>query len=192
MGIGVLKPVCRYENYSVTDTGEVFSHITNKWLKPNLMSNGYKTVELFNKDKSKRLLIHRLVAEAFIENPLNLPFINHKDENKGNNDVENLEWCTAKYNQNYGSCLEKRMKTMREGYWASEKAHADRLRCGKRTQELHGKRVVQKTKSGAIVAEFISINEAMRRTRIRHIHEVCVGKRKSAGGYVWEFIEERM
>ncbi len=192
MGIGVLKPVRGYENfYSVSDNGKVFSHISNKWLKPSVMNNGYKTVELFNHGKSKRLLVHRLVAEVFIDNPQGYPYINHKDEDKGNNCVENLEWCTAKYNQNYGTCQERRRKSMRERYWSTEKSRTDHLAIGQRTKELLGKRVIQKTKSGETVAEFISVNEATRKTNIRHIHEVCIGKRTSAGGYTWEFKEER-
>lgn len=192
MGIGVLKPVRGYENfYSVSDKGEVFSHISNKWLKPNLMNNGYKSVELFHNGKSKRILIHRLVAEAFINNPQGFPHVNHKDEDKGNNCVENLEWCTAKYNQNYGTCQERKRESLREGYWKTAKSHADHLIIGQRTKELLGKRVIQRTKDGEIVAEFISVNEAMRQTNIRHIHEACTGKRKTAGGYTWEFREER-
>ena len=188
MGIGVLKPICGYENlYSVSDNGDVFSHISNKWLKSSLMSNGYKSVELFNNGKSKRILVHRLVAEAFIDNPQGLPYVNHKDEDRSNNCVENLEWCTAKYNQNYGTCKERRTKTLRDGYWSTEKSHEDRLIIGKRTKELLGKRVLQKTKKGSVVNEFISVNEAFRQTRIRHISEACHKRRKTAGGYVWDF-----
>lgn len=187
MGIPVMKPVCGYEGYySVTNKGEIFSHLTNKWLKPSLMTNGYKSVELFKRGKSKRILVHRLVAEAFIANPYNLPFINHKDEDKANNCVSNLEWCTPKYNQNYGTCIERRTASMQR-YWASEKHKEDKQICGQRAKDLLGKRVVQKTKKGAIVNEFISVNEAFRETHIRHISEVCNGKRKTAGGYVWQF-----
>lgn len=65
--------------------------------------NGYLVVNLKNNGKQKMVTIHRLVAEAFIPNPYNLPQINHKDENKLNNKVENLEWCDAKYNNSYGT-----------------------------------------------------------------------------------------
>lgn len=64
--------------------------------------SGYVSMYLSKNGKKKRYLVHRLVAEAFIPNPDNLPEINHKDENKVNNCVENLEWCTPKYNANYG------------------------------------------------------------------------------------------
>ena len=65
--------------------------------------NGYCTVSLYKNFNSKDIRVHRLVGEAFIPNPDNLPFINHIDENKQNNRVENLEWCTRQYNNNYGS-----------------------------------------------------------------------------------------
>ena len=68
---------------------------------------GYHRVNLFNNDKGKKHLVHRLVAEAFLDNPMNYPQINHKDENKDNNIPSNLEWCTAKYNSNYGDRTER-------------------------------------------------------------------------------------
>lgn len=67
----------------------------------------YLGVSLSKEGKRKSFLIHRLVAEAFVENPFNLPQVNHKDENKFNNNVSNLEWCTAEYNDNYGSRNQK-------------------------------------------------------------------------------------
>ena len=70
--------------------------------KQSITSNGYKVVSLSKKGKSRYWHVHRLVAITFIPNPDNLPVINHKDECKTNNRVENLEWCTSKYNMNYG------------------------------------------------------------------------------------------
>lgn len=64
---------------------------------------GYRKVHLYKDGKGKPFQVHRLVAEAFISNPNNLPQVNHKDENTSNNHVENLEWCTLKYNVNYGT-----------------------------------------------------------------------------------------
>lgn len=74
-------------------------------LKPtiNIKRYGYLYVHLHKKGVTKVVTVHRLVAEAFISNPNNLPEINHKDENKSNNCVDNLEWCTSKYNANYGN-----------------------------------------------------------------------------------------
>lgn len=73
-------------------------------------AHGYLTFQFHGHKKAK--LAHRLVAEAFIPNPHNLPMINHKDENPSNNKVNNLEWCDAKYNSNYGTSRNRRSKTM--------------------------------------------------------------------------------
>lgn len=192
MGIAVLKPVVGYEGlYSVSDKGFVFSHISNKWLKNSTNSNGYLSVELFKNGKNTRMLVHRIVAEAFLENPNQYPCVNHKDESKSNNDVNNLEWCSYRYNQNYGTCQERRCQSLSR-YWQSPKFREDIKRNAERSKGLFSKPIIQKSKTGETIAEFISINEAMRQTKIRHIHEVCSGKRKSAGGYTWEYKEERM
>lgn len=96
-------------NYSVSDTGLIKRNQNNYLLKPSKARGGYKKVALYKNGKPKNFLIHRLVAQAFIPNPNNCPQVNHIDENKVNNKVSNLEWCTAKYNDNYGS-RNKRMK----------------------------------------------------------------------------------
>ena len=85
--------------YQISDKGEVKSLIRNKILKLTQDKDGYLTVGL----KGKKFKVHRLVAEAFIDNPNNYPCVNHKDENKKNNSVDNLEWCSIKYNINYGN-----------------------------------------------------------------------------------------
>lgn len=72
-------------------------------LKQGTRPNGYKCVVLRKNNKSTSFLVHRLVAETFLPNPSNLPCVNHKDENKSNNSVDNLEWCTRLYNDNYGT-----------------------------------------------------------------------------------------
>ena len=74
----------------VTPDGMVWSSVTNQYLRFNYVSGGYASVELFNHDGSKRFLVHRLVATAFIPNPNNFPCVNHKDENRTNNNVSNL------------------------------------------------------------------------------------------------------
>ena len=68
-----------------------------------LNKEGYNYISLYKEGKIKMCLVHRLVAEAFIDNPNNYKEVNHKDENKQNNSVSNLEWCTAEYNCNYGT-----------------------------------------------------------------------------------------
>lgn len=93
------KVINDYNNYLISNTGKVKNNKTNKILKGQIDKDGYACVNL--KGKVKR--IHRLVATEFIKNDKNLPQVNHKDENKLNNNVENLEWCTNKYNSNYGN-----------------------------------------------------------------------------------------
>lgn len=84
----------------IDKTGKM-QHVKGKILKPKITALGYAQVHL--KGVDPWLSVHRLLAKAFIPNPKGLPFVNHKDENKANNVVENLEWCTAKYNCNYGT-----------------------------------------------------------------------------------------
>ena len=79
-------------------------------MKTSIDKDGYECMVLSKDGKQKYVRIHRLVAQAFIPNPNNLPQVNHKDENKGNNNVENLEWCTTTYNINYGGRTEKASK----------------------------------------------------------------------------------
>lgn len=126
----VRKPIQGYEGYYEVDQfGRVFSldrtvfvedHgrkynklLKGSQLKQHVHTAGYKTVCLTKDGKSKTQYVHRLVAEAFIPNPENLPFINHKDEDKTNNFAENLEWCTAQYNNTYGKAREKQARKVR-------------------------------------------------------------------------------
>ena len=90
-----------YEGYyMINSSGDVYSVKSNKLLQPGRNSQGYKTIILCKDGKEKSFKVHRLVALAFIPNMSNYPFINHKDEDKTNNSVENLEWCTHEYNIN--------------------------------------------------------------------------------------------
>ena len=121
------RPVVGYEGlYEVSNTGQVRSldrfyyrlH-KGKVLSPTKDRYGYLTVTLNCNGKSKTIKIHRLVAQAFLPNPDNLPQVNHKDEVKTNNSVDNLEWCTAKYNVNFGTRQERYRNTMLEkGHWS--------------------------------------------------------------------------
>lgn len=99
-----MKDIKGYEGlYGITSCGKVWSYTRKKFLKPFKPKNGYLCINLCRNGKVKSFLIHRLVAEAYIPNPENLPEINHKDENKIHNYINNLEWCDRKYNCNYGS-----------------------------------------------------------------------------------------
>lgn len=114
---GFAKPVVGYENlYYVTTDGHIIS--TKKFKKEKIIlleqtinSSGYLSVSLYKNNKTKTHRVHRLVAQAFIPNPENKPQINHKNENKLDNCVENLEWCTLEYNINYGTRNERARST---------------------------------------------------------------------------------
>lgn len=162
--------IAGFENYAVDENGNVFNTRKNKVLSQQQEKNGYMSVALFSKGKVKRKKVHRLVAEAFLPNPDNLPQVNHKDENKRNNNVKNLEWCTAQYNNHYG----KNQPTI----------HAINAR---------KKAVCQYTIDGDLVAVYESCCEAQRKTGIwqQNISSCCVQRKhfKTAGGFVWKYFE---
>ena len=94
------KDIKSYEGlYKVNKQGEVYSYITNKKIKGSIDSNDYRQMHLSKNGEHKKKSLHRIVAEAFLPNPNNLPEVNHKDGNKLNNSVDNLEWCSSSYNQ---------------------------------------------------------------------------------------------
>ena len=110
-----MQDIKGYEGiYAVTEDGQVWSYRRKKFLKPYDTGRGYKKVDLYLKGKREKRYIHRLVAEAFIPNPENKPQVNHKDENKDNNSVGNLEWMTSKENNNYGTAKQRRKETLKK------------------------------------------------------------------------------
>lgn len=144
-------------------------------LKPRKGNHGYLMVILhLNNKKVKGCLVHRLVAEAFIPNTLNYRCINHKDENKMHNNVENLEWCDYKYNNNYGTKSERLSKSLINNPHFS-------------------KPVYQLDKQGNIINEYPSIMEAARSVGgfDTCINKVCRGEkyRHTAYGYSWKYKE---
>ena len=103
-----MKDIKNYEGlYAITSCGKVWSYRSKIFLKPQVEKNGYLTVGLYKNGQKKVYFIHRLVSEAYIPNLEGLPQVNHKDENKANNCLQNLEWCDASYNINYGTRNEK-------------------------------------------------------------------------------------
>lgn len=136
-------------------------------LKPCTDQKGYEFVQLFINNRFRSKKVHRLVAEAFIPNPNNLPQVNHKDEVKNNNKVTNLEWCSASYNVNYG--VGKYKKTL-----------------GKRIP------VVQYTVDNTLVREYESATAAAKSLNkaqgsSRQILQTCRGKYNTMFGYKWKF-----
>jgi hypothetical protein len=159
--------------YQVSNKGHVKSfikstkhHNENHLLKPNINNSGYACVALYyEKGKKKQVLVHVLVASAFLLNPNNYPCVNHKDENKLNNCVDNLEWCTYSYNNAYGTARIRRINTI-------------------------SKRVGQFTindewlatyRSATVASEILGISSTS-------IADCCNGKRSYAHGYKWKFV----
>lgn len=136
-----------------------------KVLKAKKYNSGYLFVHLSSPEKKNEILIHRIVAYAFITNPDSLPQINHKDENRINNIKYNLEWCTSQYNNTYGKHYEKYIDSM--------------IRNG------HIRKVYQFTLDGKLVAEFNSIKEATEKTGYTNLSAACKGKYSNVGGFLW-------
>ena len=113
------RAVPGYEGlYEVSNKGNVRNVRRNNIIKGFINTKGYIQVSLCKNGIRKNFTVHRLVALTFIPNPDNLPEINHINEDKTNNRVDNLEWCTAKYNNNYGSRKDKVRDTkIKNGYW---------------------------------------------------------------------------
>lgn len=88
--------------YAITSCGRVWSYRSKKFLIPQKSKSGYWHIGLYKDGERKNFLLHRLVTEAYLDNPDNLPEVNHKDECKDHNYLGNLEWCDRKYNMNYG------------------------------------------------------------------------------------------
>ena len=164
-GSRVWRDIEGYENlYQVSNDGFVRTSHDGFWkvLSAGETKYGYYNVLLHKDGKRKNARVHRLVAKAFIPNPENLPYINHKDENKKNNCVDNLEWCTAKYNSNYGTCKE-------------------------RVRDSNSKAIMKYDLEGNFICEYKSMSEAERVEGVNHatISMCCSGKVSYQCGYIW-------
>lgn len=119
----IFKEIAGYDGkYMVSTLGRVYNKRTGRYLKGGLNQNGYRRVVLYDSTTQKKYYknIHRLVAETFIPNPEGLECINHKDENKTNNNIENLEWCTKAYNNQYGSKAREVLQYKHDGTFIKE------------------------------------------------------------------------
>ena len=128
--------------YQVSNKGRIKSLLNShgdyreKILSPGIGSSGYLQIRLCKNNERKTFSIHRLVATMFIPNPDKLPIVNHKDENRLNNNVDNLEWCTEKYNRNYGTATQRHANKIRGTKASSE---TRRKMSEKRVGELNPK-----------------------------------------------------
>lgn len=176
--MAIWKDIKGYEGlYQVSDEGDVRSldrktigkdgrvcYFKGRNLKKTKMNIGYLKVTLVKNGENNQFLVHRLVANAFISNPHNLPYINHKDEDKTNNSVSNLEFCTPEYNNNYGTRKSKIAKS----------------------QE---RRVNEYTLDGVFIKRWDSMKQIEEECGFhnQNISSCCRGKYKQAYGRVWKY-----
>ena len=172
-----------HPSYFISNFGRVFSKKSNKVMKNRVVSkNGYQQITLDN----SQLLVHRLVAQAFIPNPNNLPCVNHKDENPGNNDFRNLEWCTYKYNSNYGTNPSRHSKKMLDRYNNDPDWKSDCIKRLAEIQKKKRKRVVQLDKFNNYLKTYESSYATEKDGHLSfHVCDCANGKRKTHHGYKW-------
>jgi len=178
----VWKDIKGYEGiYQVSNTGKIkrigkysnqfgYTWESDRLLKPSPKDNQYLIVNLSKNGKIKQKYVHRLVAEAFIPNPENKPTINHKDGDRSNNHVSNLEWAT----------------------YAENNIHSIEVLDRDTKNSSDSKPVLQFDKQGNFIKEYPSMREAQRQTGIYGIDKVCnrVKYRHTAGGYIWRYKED--
>lgn len=163
--LGKVKSLSKYKKHSYNS----IAFLKEKILKP-LDINGYQRVILRKDNKSFNKFIHQLVAEMFIDNPKNYKEVNHKDENKTNNRVDNLEWCSHKYNINYGTGNQRRSKTEIGTKKGTKKIYQFDLK----------NNLLKIWDSQLQIKKELGIPQS-------NISNCCNGKRKSTYGYKWRY-----
>lgn len=160
------KIVERCPRIEVNERGEIRYRDTGKLESTSVAATGYIQVGVWYRGKPRTYTVHRLVAEAFLPNPDGLPEVNHKDENRANCNLDNLEWCSSEYNKNYGTRIEKLRHCCCKPVVAIDK------KTGKET-------------------EYFSAAEAGRKLSCDpdSITRVLRGLRKSTAGYFWRYAE---
>lgn len=168
------RDIVGYEGlYQVSNWGRVRSLARNgtkgKILKPRLRSDGYLQVSLCKDGKQLNKKVHRLVAEAFLDNPNNLPEVNHLSEDKTDNRVQNLCWVSSKANCNWATRNERISKSMKN--------------------RKNSTTIVQCYLDGSVIMEWTSANEIERQLGFKHryIGACCRGERNRAYGYIWQY-----
>lgn len=169
----IWKDIEGYEGYQVSNEGRVKSlnykrTKQEKILKGNNIGLGYFQVKLYKDGKYEMKLVHRLVAETFLENPNHYDQVNHKDENKENNCVDNLEWCDRDYNCNYGTRNQKI-------------GESSRKRCSKRVDQID-------PQTGEVICQWDSVNECGRNGYSQaNVSKCARGLQKEHKGYIWKY-----
>ena len=174
----MIKPITGYEGlYSVCDDGRVYSHVKNKYLKGRIQAR-YLAVGLYRAGTMKDVPIHRLVAQAFIENPFNKPDVNHKNGNRMDNGSDNLEWATAQENtiHSWDSGLSKYTPSLK-------RAIATSAKCRKFSHEQE-QNIINLYKVGHLQSELATAFNCSRHTIMRivnHRHKINASMIASIG-----------
>ena len=182
----IWKSIDGYEGlYEVSDLGNIKSlerlcksrgkrfRPTKEMIKKQVPNKqGYMLISLSKNSKCKNFSVHRLVAKAFIPNPNNFPQVNHKDENKANNEVSNLEWCTCAYNNSYGSRMKK-------------------IACALKGKTINNKAIYCLNKKGKLLYIFNSAIEASKYFNIDNsgICKAANKKLTTYGGFMWRWAQ---
>ena len=192
----IWKDITEFEGlYQVSNLGRVRSLGFDKYHKGKILKQffdgkgNYLFVGLHKDKKVKQINVHRLVALMFVPNPNNLPCVNHKDENKTNNRSDNLEWCTIKYNSNYGNAKKNMIDSRIRNNDISEIIRKCKLTKIKNQSYSCEKPVIQYSLDGVFIREYASSTEAEKITGISRggIQRCCIGKYKQARGYKWRY-----
>ena len=199
----IWKDIKGYEGYyQISNMGRVkslertvrsgrgcYRTVSEKILKAGDNGHGYLYVILRKDGKDKTCRINRLVAQAFLENPDNLPEVNHKNEDKTDNRVENLEWCSKLYNIKYGTGIKRRADKLK-GRKLSEE-HKKKIAEKNRNNTKRCKPIFSVSKESGLIMWWQSAKEASRQLGIPqcNICACCKGRQKSAGGHIWFYAD---
>lgn len=207
----IWKPVVGYEGlYEVSNTGLIKSLNCYNYKEPRIMKlghrpDGYLSVGLSKNNVTKTKVVHRLVAEAFIPNPDNLEMVNHKDEDRANNNVENLEWCTRSYNQVYSMNLHpERKKVFGDNFKNKDGSNLSPW-TKKGKAHKHNRKVAMLNDKNEIERIFESPSMAAKEMNLDsgNVLTVCkanaipnrnkqrqIGKKRRTGGHIFVFLED--
>lgn len=163
----IWKMLKEHPNYEVSTLGKIRNIKTKRVRKTTINNKGYEQFIVYIDKKPKSFYVHRVVANNFIENFNNFIEVNHRDENKLNNNVDNLEWCDSDYNLHYGTRTERIIDKKKPFYT----------------------KIIQKDKNKNVIKIWENIDEIVCNTKYHrsNIYKCCQGKLHTAYGYIWEY-----